>query len=121
MGEEWSASLPDGALLPGERTACTHWIGGLVDLRAGLDTELLHLRDRIYKNIRRLYSWTLTVILLASLLGLLFIYCPRKLIVPKRGSRFLPRWRCRCWSLGCLVDTIISEKRAASIFRAEMC
>jgi hypothetical protein len=35
-GGEWSASRPD-RLTPGERAASTHWIGGWVDPRAGLD------------------------------------------------------------------------------------
>jgi hypothetical protein len=33
---EWSASRP-GRFIPEERAPCTHWIGGLVDPRAGLD------------------------------------------------------------------------------------
>jgi hypothetical protein len=32
---EWSASRP-GRFTPGERATGTHWIGGWVDLRAGL-------------------------------------------------------------------------------------
>jgi hypothetical protein len=36
-GGEWSASRP-GRVLPRERTPGTHWIGGWVGLRAGLDT-----------------------------------------------------------------------------------
>jgi hypothetical protein len=35
MGE-WSASRPD-RFTPGERALGTHWIGGWVDPRAGLD------------------------------------------------------------------------------------
>jgi hypothetical protein len=35
-GGEWSASRL-GRLIPGERAPCTHWIGGWVDPRAGLD------------------------------------------------------------------------------------
>jgi hypothetical protein len=35
-GGEWSASRP-GCFTPGERTSDTHWIGGWVDPRAGLD------------------------------------------------------------------------------------
>jgi hypothetical protein len=35
-GGEWSASR-SGRVSPGERTPCTHWIGGWVDPRAGLD------------------------------------------------------------------------------------
>jgi hypothetical protein len=35
-GGEWSASRPC-RFTPGERAAGTHWRGGLVDLRAGLD------------------------------------------------------------------------------------
>jgi hypothetical protein len=35
-GGEWSASRP-GRFTPGERVPCTHWIGGWVDPRAGLD------------------------------------------------------------------------------------
>jgi hypothetical protein len=37
-GDEWSASCPGRLLSPG-RDPGTHWIGGWVDLRAGLDTE----------------------------------------------------------------------------------
>jgi hypothetical protein len=36
VGDEWSASRPD-RLTPGERVPRTHWTGGWVDLRAGLD------------------------------------------------------------------------------------
>jgi hypothetical protein len=36
VGGEWSASLP-GRFTPGERAPDTHWIGGLVNPRAGLD------------------------------------------------------------------------------------
>jgi hypothetical protein len=35
VGGEWSASR-HGRFTPGERASCTHWIGGWVDLRAGL-------------------------------------------------------------------------------------
>jgi hypothetical protein len=35
-GSEWSASRP-GRFTPGEKAAGTHWIGGWVDPRAGLD------------------------------------------------------------------------------------
>jgi hypothetical protein len=35
-GGEWSASRP-GRFTPGERTPRTHWIGGWVNSRAGLD------------------------------------------------------------------------------------
>jgi hypothetical protein len=35
-GGEWSASRP-GRITPGERDLCTHWIGGWVDPRSGLD------------------------------------------------------------------------------------
>jgi hypothetical protein len=37
-GGEWSASC-SGRFKPGERAAGTHWIGGWVDPRAGLDDE----------------------------------------------------------------------------------
>jgi hypothetical protein len=33
---EWSASLP-GRFTPGERASCTHWIGGWMGPRTGLD------------------------------------------------------------------------------------
>jgi hypothetical protein len=33
---DWSASCPS-CFAPGERAPCTHWIGGWVDPRAGLD------------------------------------------------------------------------------------
>jgi hypothetical protein len=36
VGGEWSASHPD-SFTPGERAPGTHWIGGWVDPRAGLD------------------------------------------------------------------------------------
>jgi hypothetical protein len=36
VGDEWSASRP-GRFTPGERAPGTHWIGGWVDPRAGLD------------------------------------------------------------------------------------
>jgi hypothetical protein len=36
VGGEWSNSRP-GRFTPGERAPGTHWIGGWVDLRAGLD------------------------------------------------------------------------------------
>jgi hypothetical protein len=35
-GGEWSASRP-GRFTPGERAPGTHWIGGWVDPRAGVD------------------------------------------------------------------------------------
>jgi hypothetical protein len=38
-GGEWSASRLGRALAPGERTPDTHWPGGCVGPRAGLDTE----------------------------------------------------------------------------------
>jgi hypothetical protein len=36
VGGEWSASRP-GRFTPGEKAHCTHWIGGWMDLRTGLD------------------------------------------------------------------------------------
>jgi hypothetical protein len=36
VGGEWSASRP-GRFTPGERALGTHWIGGCVGPRAGLD------------------------------------------------------------------------------------
>jgi hypothetical protein len=36
VGGEWSTSRP-GRFTPGERAPGTHWIGGWVDRRAGLD------------------------------------------------------------------------------------
>jgi hypothetical protein len=39
MGGEWSASRPDRAFTPGERTPGTYCTGGWVGHRAGLDTE----------------------------------------------------------------------------------
>jgi hypothetical protein len=36
VGGEWSTSRPR-RFTPGERPPGTHWIGGRVDLRAGLD------------------------------------------------------------------------------------
>jgi hypothetical protein len=38
-GGEWSELRPGRAFAPGERTPCTHWTGGWVGPRAGLDTE----------------------------------------------------------------------------------
>jgi hypothetical protein len=38
-GSEWSASRPGRAFNPRERTPGTHWTGGWVGPRAGLDTE----------------------------------------------------------------------------------
>jgi hypothetical protein len=35
-GGEWSASRP-GRITPGKRTPGTHWIGGWMSTRAGLD------------------------------------------------------------------------------------
>jgi hypothetical protein len=39
-GGEWSVSLPGRALPPGKGPPGTHWKGGWVDPRAGLDTEV---------------------------------------------------------------------------------
>jgi hypothetical protein len=36
VGVEWSTSRP-GRFTPGERAPGTHWIGGWVDLKTGLD------------------------------------------------------------------------------------
>jgi hypothetical protein len=36
VGSEWSTLRP-GRFIPGETAAGTHWIGGLVEPRAGLD------------------------------------------------------------------------------------
>jgi len=49
MGGERSASLPGRALLQ-EMTSDTHWIGGWVGLRAGLDTEA---RGKVFCLCRR--------------------------------------------------------------------
>jgi hypothetical protein len=38
VGGEWPASRP-GRFTPGERVPCTHWTGGWVDPRVGLDEE----------------------------------------------------------------------------------
>jgi hypothetical protein len=46
-GGEWSASRPGRAFTPGERTPGTHWTGGWVGSRAGLDTEA---RGKISSN-----------------------------------------------------------------------
>jgi hypothetical protein len=35
-GGKWSVSRP-GSITPGERDPATHWLGGWVGLRAGLD------------------------------------------------------------------------------------
>jgi hypothetical protein len=46
IGGEWSASRP-GSFTPEERSPGTHWIGGSVDPRGGLDdvakTKILNL------------------------------------------------------------------------------
>jgi hypothetical protein len=46
-GGEWSASRP-GPFTPGERALGTHWIGGWVGPRAGLDAverrKIIHLQ-----------------------------------------------------------------------------
>jgi hypothetical protein len=39
-GGQWSASRP-GRFTPGERGPSTHWIGGWVDSRAGLETNVM--------------------------------------------------------------------------------
>jgi hypothetical protein len=36
FADEWSASRP-GTFTPGERATCTHWLGGWLGPRAGLD------------------------------------------------------------------------------------
>jgi hypothetical protein len=38
-GGEWSASHP-GRFAPRERANCTHWLGGWVGYRAGLDAAV---------------------------------------------------------------------------------
>jgi hypothetical protein len=48
-GVEWSTTRP-GRFTPGERAPCTHWIGGWVDLRAGLD----NLEKRKFLTLPRL-------------------------------------------------------------------
>jgi hypothetical protein len=45
---EWSASRTGGALLPGKGPPGTHWTGGWVGPKAGLDTED---RGKIYSKI----------------------------------------------------------------------
>jgi hypothetical protein len=42
-GGEWSASRP-GHFTPGERAQGTHWTGGWVDPRAGLDAVVRRKR-----------------------------------------------------------------------------
>jgi hypothetical protein len=44
VGGEWSASRP-GRFTPGEKVPGTHWIGGWVDSRAGLDDNSYLHRD----------------------------------------------------------------------------
>jgi hypothetical protein len=39
-GGEWSASSPGRALTSGKKPPVTHWTGGWVGLRVGLDTEV---------------------------------------------------------------------------------
>jgi hypothetical protein len=38
-GGEWSASRP-GIFTPGEKAPCTHWIGGWIDPRIGLNNVI---------------------------------------------------------------------------------
>jgi hypothetical protein len=59
---EWSASRPD-RFTPGERAPGTHWIGDLVDPRAGLDDvekrkflTLLGLELRLLRSIQPVAS-----------------------------------------------------------------
>jgi hypothetical protein len=48
----WVVSLtPRPRFTPVERAPCTHWIGGWVNLRAGLDTEVLQMVSSV-QNIR---------------------------------------------------------------------
>jgi hypothetical protein len=55
-GGEWSVSRPS-RFTPGERAPCTHWIGGWVDPRAGLDDvekrKFLTLRGLELRSLRR--------------------------------------------------------------------
>jgi hypothetical protein len=56
---EWSASCPD-RFTPEERAICTHWIGGWVGPRAGLDnverTKFLTLPGLELRPLGRLFS-----------------------------------------------------------------
>jgi hypothetical protein len=49
-GGEWSASR-HGCFTPGGRDAGTHWIGGWLGPRIGLDVLVLNLSDRLSRNI----------------------------------------------------------------------
>jgi hypothetical protein len=53
-GGEWSASRP-GLFTPGERVPGTHWIGGWVDPRAGLDDveKILDLTGNRTRAVQR--------------------------------------------------------------------
>jgi len=60
-GGEWSASRPSHTLPLGKDPPGTHWIGGWVGLRAGLDTEeksFASARDRapVVQSIVRHYT-----------------------------------------------------------------
>jgi hypothetical protein len=44
-GGEWSASRTDG-FTAGERVPDSHWTGGWVDPRAGLDDVGFHIKER---------------------------------------------------------------------------
>jgi hypothetical protein len=50
LGTRWGwvvSVTPRLRFTPGERTPGTHWTGGWVDPRAGLDTEDLHIDRKI--------------------------------------------------------------------------
>jgi hypothetical protein len=53
VGSEWSTSRP-GRFTPGERAPGTHWIGGWVDLRAGVDDVERERKFLILKGLELL-------------------------------------------------------------------
>jgi hypothetical protein len=72
-GGEWSASRP-GRFIPRERAPFTHWIGGWVGLRAGLDAVAkrkipsprreLNPRTPILRSVAQRYTdWAITALI----------------------------------------------------------
>jgi hypothetical protein len=55
---EWSASLP-GRFTPRETAPCTHWIGGWVGSRAGLDAVSKRKIPPIVQPVVSRHTWTI--------------------------------------------------------------
>jgi hypothetical protein len=73
VGDEWSASRPC-RFTPGERARGTHWIGGWVDRKAGLDD----VEKRIFwilpgLELRNIYSKIITSLFCVTEENILFI------------------------------------------------